>query len=1212
MAGRDRCPRCGEDRPADAPRGHCPNCLLRNALVVGQSDPRPEETDRREAQTASVLSRIAAAVGEVPHVLLSDTDADGRADPGPVVVPNSPELPASAPSRPTGRYQLLGEVARGGMGAILKGRDADLGRDLAVKVLLARHRDRPEYVRRFVEEAQISGQLQHPGIVPVYELGTFDEGRPYFAMKLVKGRTLASLLMDRTDPSEEGPRFVTIFEAIAQTMAYAHARGVIHRDLKPSNVMVGSFGEVQVMDWGLAKVLDRGGTDDELAESDGEGPETIVATARSGSGADPTRYGSAIGTPGYMAPEQARGEVAAVDERADVFALGSILCEILTGRPAFTGLGTAELLDKAARGDLADAHSRLEASAADAELASLSRECLAPEPRGRPRDASAVARRVRAYLTGLQERLHAAELARAADGARAEEARHTVEAERHARRLTAALAGLIVGLVALGGSGYGWFQHARAERMAAARAAIDEALAESSRLRREAMSTPGDSGKWAEALAVARRAEDLLIQGEATALMRRRVADRVATLTRERDAADADRRLLSELESIRGTRAEHNDPRRADSHYRAAFRTMGLDLDAIDPKTAGTWIGGRSDPVELASYLDDWAIVRRTAGYPAADWRRLLAVAQFADPDPWRNGVRRRVAAHDEASITALRAMSEDRARLGALPAATLVLLAAQLDGIGDGGRAEKVLRRAWHAYPGDYWINLLLAGPRGQSVIGEPLEIYPHPAEALRYLTAAVAIRPGSSVARDSLAIALNASGDLPAAVEAHREAIRLKPDFAGAHNHLGVALAAGGELAGAVESYREAIRLAPGHVEAYNNLGNTLAASGDLAGAASALREAIRLKPGFAGAHMNLGNTLATGGELAGAVESYREAIRLDPDLAEAHSNLGVVLLRAGDLDGAILSCREAIHLDPDLADAHTNLGIALLASGDPPGAVEAHREAIRLKPGLAEAHNHLGAALRASGDLAGAMASYREAIRLDPDLAEAHCNLGNILHQQGLYVEALAEYRTGHTLGSRRADWAYPSADWVAAGERLVRLADRLPSILSGAEDVVENADRLAVAQVGYEMKRYAAAARLWNEVFTADSKIANNREAQHRYNAACAAALAVAGYGEDDPALDDAAKAVLRRQALGWLEAEYAAWSDMLERDPQTGRPIVIRTLSHWKVDPDLGAVRDPDSLEVMAESDRSEWRALWAEVDDLLDRARGTLALEQDD
>ena len=271
------------------------------------------------------------------------------------------------------------------MGAVLKGRDPDLGRDVALKVLREDFRDNADMVRRFVEEAQIGGQLQHPGIVPIYEMGTFGDRRPFFSMKLVKGDTLAQLLAGRKDPGDGLPRFLSIFESIAQTVAYAHARGVIHRDLKPSNVMVGAFGEVQVMDWGLAKVLPRGGVADDAEAGKVPQEETVIATARSGSAdSDLSRAGSVLGTPSYMAPEQARGEIDRVDERADVFALGSILCEILTGQPAFVGRTSGEIQRKAALGDLADALARLDACGADAELIALAKDCLAREPEDRP------------------------------------------------------------------------------------------------------------------------------------------------------------------------------------------------------------------------------------------------------------------------------------------------------------------------------------------------------------------------------------------------------------------------------------------------------------------------------------------------------------------------------------------------------------------------------------------------------------------------------------------------------------------------------------------------------------------------------------------------------------------------------------------------------------------------------------------------------------
>ena len=397
-------------------------------------------------------------IGTISRVVLPDADATEK---GPAGDGDGTGLARGS----AGRYRLLGEIARGGMGAVHRGRDDDLGRDLALKVLLDRHRDRPDLVGRFVEEAQICGQLQHPGVVPVYELGTLADRRPFFAMKLVKGRTLAELLAERgADP--EWPRFLSIFEAICQTMAYAHARDVIHRDLKPANVMVGAFGEVQVMDWGLAKVLPKEGGP---AREPTTPPvnETIVATLRSTGDSDLSQAGSVLGTPAYMAPEQARGEMESVDRRADVFALGSILCEILTGKPAFVGGSAREILAAAGRGDTAAALARLSGCGADGELLALARDCLAAEAKDRPADAGVVAARLTAYLAGVQERLREAELARAAESARAQEAEAKVAAERRARRLTGALAATVLLAGVLGGAGWRWVELQRVERVRA-------------------------------------------------------------------------------------------------------------------------------------------------------------------------------------------------------------------------------------------------------------------------------------------------------------------------------------------------------------------------------------------------------------------------------------------------------------------------------------------------------------------------------------------------------------------------------------------------------------------------------------------------------------------------------------------------------------------------------------------------------------------------
>lgn len=420
-------------------------------------------------ESSSVLRALGPKLGSVPRMVLFDqAAASARGSPL-----SRPTEPAAGPG--DGRYRLHGEIARGGMGAIVKVRDTELGRDLVIKVLLDDHKDNPEIVRRFIEEAQINGQLQHPGIVPVHDLGRLGDGRPFFSMKLIKGQTLALLLKARTDPSEGRSRFLGIFHQICQTLAYAHSRGVIHRDLKPANVMVGAFGEVQVMDWGLAKLLGAGVQDDHTKEQAEECEKSVIRTAPQAGWDDPsdsdmrTQSGSVLGTPAYMAPEQARGEVELVDERSDVFGLGAILCEVLTGLPPYGGKGSNEVFYLSRRGQLEECYHRLDACGAEPELIELARQCLASNRDLRPRDAGVVADRLSSYLASVDLRLRAAEIARAAEAARAEEALLTVaeaqakaRAERHARRLQLSLAVVAVTLTTIAGIVAAWI--ARSEQ----------------------------------------------------------------------------------------------------------------------------------------------------------------------------------------------------------------------------------------------------------------------------------------------------------------------------------------------------------------------------------------------------------------------------------------------------------------------------------------------------------------------------------------------------------------------------------------------------------------------------------------------------------------------------------------------------------------------------------------------------------------------------
>jgi len=315
-----------------------------------------------------------------------------------------------------GRYRIGAELARGGMGVVYLAEDILFEREIALKVLAPKLIGTPA-ATRFLAEARITGQLQHPGIPPVHEVGTLSDGRPFLAMKLIKGQTLAELLKARTNLVDDREKFEQVFEQICQTVAFAHARGVIHRDLKPQNIMVGAFGEVQVMDWGLAKDLHSTSASALDLQPISWDPQVQKAQLA----ADATQDGAVLGTPAYMPPEQARGEIDKLDARSDVFSLGAVLYTILTGRPPYTGSSSGVVWRKAAAADLDEAYSYLRESRAPHKLVLLCRRCLNPQPSVRPAHAGELAASVTLIRTFVEEFTRKSELDNAVAEAKAAE-----------------------------------------------------------------------------------------------------------------------------------------------------------------------------------------------------------------------------------------------------------------------------------------------------------------------------------------------------------------------------------------------------------------------------------------------------------------------------------------------------------------------------------------------------------------------------------------------------------------------------------------------------------------------------------------------------------------------------------------------------------------------------------------------------------------------
>ncbi len=993
--------------------------------------------------------------------LLAST-ASTTAGPAP---PRSPEPQPGAPvalqSAEVLCERLLG---RGGMGAVYLVRDPRLGRRAALKLAQGAEHD-PRRQLRFKRETLVTAQLDHPNIPPVYEAGRTPEGRDYLLMRYVGGRALSALF------AEAGPGASTpLLEAlvrVGEALAYAHSQGVVHRDLKPDNLMVGAFGEVLVLDWGLARLLR------ESAEAD-RSLRSELAPSGEGAAAGLTADGTFLGTLGYAAPEQVRGED--VDGRADVFGLGAILCELLTGAVPLAGETVAERIGASLTGrvDVPDAP-------VPPELLAIARRATAPDPAARYESAAAFAADLRAYLEGRPVAAYVY---------------HPIEqALRVVRRHPALFSGIgvafaltVVAVAAISGATARGAAAARREalersraRSAAAAASfaataerppadrLGPALGALQAAERWGALAPDDPEAAAAVFDAALALGDVALAGEQWALAEQAYgqarglgvddgrAERAQGEVERRRSEEARRReleLVSLLEAARsGELAER--PRGVEE---AVFRvvrwpepqTVALLAAALDEVSAE--LGGEVEallraaatptPEEaeqgeqpLEGLAPAWTRAVREGADALSDAERGLieqAFARLTRRDARERGGARAsgkawVQVLDERApvdLSELAARRQARLSPGLFDAARLAA-----EALGWIGRAEGVEPLVRYLEVEHDPVRAAAAGAALARIGGAPAQRALLVAlRRFRPRTARFANLVAAASART--AIGLEPADDSPEALLAHARDLRLlgRQDLASA-------------------ALEQAVAKAPEHAAAWAELASVRIEAGQVEEGGAAAERALAIDPALAIAWCDLALVEVLRRRLPEAERAAERALTLAPKLAMAWHNRGLARLERAELAGARADFDRALELSPELGVAWANRSICRALLRDHEGALADGERAVELAPQLAVSWRARGTALRSLGRFDRARVDADRAIEVEAEDAASYVLRAELKIRAGDLDGALADCARALALApDRPAPWLNRAAAY--------RLLGDYPS----ARDAVEQALRL----------------------------------------------------------------------------------------------------------------------------------------------------------